>query len=602
MKRTHRNKVNIQKKLLVIFFAVFIVPLIVFGFFSYANFERILQSNAFDYNMEKLGAIQANVTSFFDDLEVQVRGIEADYVFNTQLGKQEADYEKTVDYINNNEYIYNKLSNIIIQNKKLVSLYLYTDSGMSYCVNFEDAIDTLYTPEGEDWFRSIMDGEAGSTVLSTRIDKQTAAKTSAVVPYVCPIHTTAEPDASIVKGIVQFNIDDDAIGGSFETSEVKGTSYLIVSTEGYILHSDRKYFGNFEQRMLELMQGGSGREVYKSVDGDTLLVGYRRIGSLGWYAVSLTDNARLMADTRSYKTSLILFTLAISVILILLSIAISTGISRPVRSMEKIITEIERGDTQTMYDIKMEPRSGLMKEHYSHFVHTINKLIRELNENMEKRRAQEILILQSQINPHFIYNTLNTIKWLAKMEKNVRIEEAVAALINLLRSAIRVGQDFISVDEEIRQIEQYIKIQKLRYDETFEVTMDIGDNVRVCKTLKFMLQPVVENAIFHGVDLESHRGHIHISIQRTGDTIEYTVTDNGAGMDSDKAARLLSGVNKHKGMTGIGIRNVSERIKSNFGTGYGMKIDSRKGMGTTVHIVIPAIPYENGDGHESIDR
>ena len=198
-----------------------------------------------------------------------------------------------------------------------------------------------------------------------------------------------------------------------------------------------------------------------------------------------------------------------------------------------------------------------------------------------------------QINPHFIYNTLNTVKWSAKLEGNKRTEEAVSALISLLKSTIRVGQTYITIGEEIEQIKDYITVQSFRYDGSFDVRLDVDDRVLKFKTLKFLLQPIVENAIFHGLNMNEEGGLLAIDVKLEEGRVVYTVTDNGCGMTSEQVEQLLKSPRERTGMMGIGVNNVDSRIKMYFGREYGVTVRSEEGLGTTVIMEIPAVEDED---------
>ena len=218
--------------------------------------------------------------------------------------------------------------------------------------------------------------------------------------------------------------------------------------------------------------------------------------------------------------------------------------------------------------------------------------MKKISDHHQKEKEQERMILEAQINPHFIYNTLNAIRWMATMQHADQIANAVKALINLLKSSIRIGETFISIEDEVKQIEEYISLQQLRYYDSFKVLYDIEEEVKKYKTIKFVLQPIIENAIFHGLNPEEQRGSIVISIKKIADVIQYCVSDNGKGMNENTVNRLLDKSIYSAEFNGIGLNNVNERIRTYFGKQYGIEIKSALGCGTTVGITIPAILFE----------
>ena len=186
-------------------------------------------------------------------------------------------------------------------------------------------------------------------------------------------------------------------------------------------------------------------------------------------------------------------------------------------------------------------------------------------------------------------------KWSAKLDGNERTEQAVSALINLFKSTIRVGQTYISVREEIEQIKDYITVQSFRYDDGFDVSMNVDEGAYKYKTLKFLLQPIVENAIFHGLNMSERRGLLSIDVSLSDGNIVYVVKDNGCGMTPEQVEQMLKSPKERTGMMGIGVNNVDTRIKMYFGREYGVSVKSEMGKGTAVTMVIPAMEEENED-------
>ncbi len=324
---------------------------------------------------------------------------------------------------------------------------------------------------------------------------------------------------------------------------------------------------------------------------ERLLVSHIINDESGLIVAAISNNEIIMDASKDYRTTLILFTAAMLILFIIVSVVISIGVSRPIKNLKKLIGDVEKGNLEAIQKSSIGGSSWLMSAHFDQYVKTINELLKQINEHINKRHEQEIKILQAQINPHFIYNTLNTIKWLAKFEGNEKTEEGITALIQLLKSTIQFGRNFTSIEEELQQINDYIKIQMLRYDDSFSVKIEADKKLYKYKTLKFMLQPIVENAIFHGIDHEKKNGLIEIKIVKENNDIIYTISDNGCGMN-EKQISVLTAKAKNNTFTGIGIQNVSERIKKYFGEKYGIKILSKKGEGTKIIATVPALLYE----------
>ena len=212
----------------------------------------------------------------------------------------------------------------------------------------------------------------------------------------------------------------------------------------------------------------------------------------------------------------------------------------------------------------------------------------------EEKRKSEFDSLQAQINPHFLYNTLDVIVWQIENEKQSEAVHTVTALARFFRLSLGKGKNIVTVKAEIDHVKNYLMIQHMRFKNKFDYEFEVDEDVLELSSLKLMLQPLVENAIYHGMEFMDGDGLIKISTWREADELYLSVTDNGLGMTEDKVSLVLEGKsNSGNGRgSGIGVKNVNERIKLYFGEDYGLKIDSEPDVGTTIIIYLPAKRYE----------
>jgi two-component system sensor histidine kinase YesM len=582
---------SLQYKLLAIFLFLFVLPIIIFGYVSMTNFEYVLKKNAYQYNDERLATSSEHVSAIISQLNGTVLALEADKDFNQWL-QNVGTLQDGIDYYKDTDAIYNRLSDIIVQNTRIMSLYLYLPTGKSYCVNFKDSIDRGFSPQQESWYQAAMSGY-GPVILTRYTDEQSAGKQENLISYVDGLENGGQ------RYVLQFNFSASVLDSLISASDVDATS-IVLAQGNTVLVSRGDFPGSIEDVLNETGGVFTGEMSERVIDGRQVLISGRKNPDTGWWVLAFTDSAQLMKDTNDFITLLIVLAAAMIPVMIFLSFTISRVISRPIRSMERIIDEVKRGEPGKEYAIAGPPARGLIKEEYNSFVGTINDLIRQINLSMKKQQEQELEILQAQINPHFIYNTLSTLKWTAHMEGSKRIEDVTGAIINLLKSSIRMGQPYQTISDEIGQLRDYMTVQLLRYDDKFKVDFAVEEGVENCRTLKFILQPIVENAIFHGLDMDSGDARLSIRIERQQEIIVSTIQDNGAGMSRAMIENILADNIAKSSLTSIGIYNVNQRIKRYFGAQYGLSIHSEPGTGTCVTVVIPAIPEDNA--HESIDR
>lgn len=279
---------------------------------------------------------------------------------------------------------------------------------------------------------------------------------------------------------------------------------------------------------------------------------------------------------------LVLFTAVCS------SLVFSRMISKPVKNLIKAMGEFEGNASDFIYHpVEGSREIGALSQSFGHMVVRIQQLMEKVREEEITLRKAELRALQAQINPHFLYNTLDSIGWMCEEERTREAVEMVNALAKLFRISISRGHEIISVEKELEHARSYLKIEKFRYKEQFSYSFDVDEECLKYYCNKITLQPIIENAIYHGLDRMVDEGEIRISVKSRENNLIFMVEDNGIGMTKEQCREILEGTSGDK--TGIGIRNVNNRIKIYFGEEYGIRIDSELDEGTKVIITMPKI-------------
>lgn len=309
----------------------------------------------------------------------------------------------------------------------------------------------------------------------------------------------------------------------------------------------------------------------------------------GWKVVGVANTNELLADKKSIFLYFILMSTAFIILVVLMSFLLSRKISSPIKRMERSMQEVQAGN----FDIRVQtsgPREmqGLGKT-FNLMNEKIKQLIEEIKQEQELKRESEIKALQAQINPHFLYNTLDSIIWLAEGKKTEEVIETVSALAKLLRYGISKGEECVVISRELEHVTHYLMIQRMRYSDEFEYFIDVDKTILSCKTIKIILQPLVENAIYHGIRSKEDRGIIYIRGKRIKDKILFEVEDDGLGMTEEQLANILSAQPSQKEGSGIGVKNVHERLKRYYGEEYGLVYQSTPDRGTCVSVWLPFV-------------
>ena len=297
------------------------------------------------------------------------------------------------------------------------------------------------------------------------------------------------------------------------------------------------------------------------------------------------------------KLFLMTFAAAITLLVVLIYYFINR-ITRPVGQLHAAAEKVRTGDFDVEVDIHTNDELEILGDSFNSMVQDLQNLLEESVEHEKNIREMEINRLMLQINPHFIYNTLNSIVYMAQMKGDNDIVKFANAFISLLQDTLRVEKDsiYISMRQEVKNIRNYLTIQEYRYPDRFQTDYQIDEDVLDCEVPNVLIQPIVENAIFHGLAGKIKPGRLCIEARREEECLVIRVVDDGIGMSRDKVEELLASDEEIKGkMRTIGVANVSRRIAEIYGDGYGLQIVSEEGVGTRVTVTIPYRRYQRTD-------
>lgn len=369
-----------------------------------------------------------------------------------------------------------------------------------------------------------------------------------------------------------------------------GYIYLMDSNGDLIWHPKFELIASGRVKENNLVAAGyddgSREEIF---NGTRQTVVTKTVGYTGWKLVGVIKGTGISLNMLKTRLFIVFVILLIIFIVILINSYISFRVTNPIRELEKSVKALEEGNLDA--DIYMG--GSYEVQHLGKSVQDMKFRIKGLmqdivNEHEEKRKS-EFDSLQAQINPHFLYNTLDIIVWQIENEKQSEAVHTVTALARFFRLSLGKGKNIVTVKDEIDHVKNYLMIQHMRFKNKFDYEFDIAEDVLELPSLKLMLQPLVENAIYHGMEFMDGDGLIMVKAWREEDELYLSVADNGLGMTEDKVEMILTGKSSSgngRG-SGIGVKNVNERIKLYFGEAYGLTIDSEPDEGTKVTIHLP---------------
>ena len=274
-----------------------------------------------------------------------------------------------------------------------------------------------------------------------------------------------------------------------------------------------------------------------------------------------------------------------------LSYLIPGSITRPIRQISMVTDQVAKGDLSVRSDVSGSAEVAVLSDSLNVMIDKINELLEQVTREQIRLRKAEINLLQSQINPHFLYNTLDAIVWLAESGERKTVVQMVESLSDFFRTSLNQGKDIITIQEELQHARSYLEIQQVRYQDILNYEIQVPEELNHYLIPKITVQPLVENALYHGIKNRRRKGMIRVTGEALGETFHIIVSDDGIGMDEERLERVRNGIrNRVQQETEVyGLYNVNERIRLNFGEEYGIQIQSTYMEGTVVTITIPAV-------------
>lgn len=387
---------------------------------------------------------------------------------------------------------------------------------------------------------------------------------------------------------LQQLLDNAALGNG-------GYLYMISSGGDLIYHPKMQLIDSgLASENLEAAAGYRDGSYQENYEGEPRDIFVKSVGYTGWRIVGVTPTRGMTLNNLKTNLLLVFIVALVWYILMLINAYISSRITNPIHELEKSVNELEAGHLDTKvymggsYEIRHLGRSiGEMAKR-------IQTLMDDIVAEHESKRKSEFDTLQSQINPHFLYNTLDIIVWMIENEQKSEAVKIVTALARFFRISLSKGRSIIPVRDEVEHVRNYLMIQQKRFKNKFVYRIETEPDALDYASLKLMLQPLVENAIYHGMEFMDGDGVIQVKAYLENGDLWFVIRDNGLGMTKEQAASLLTDqphTSSHRG-SGIGVKNVNERIHLYFGEEYGLRIESEPDEGTTITIHLPAVSYQ----------
>ncbi|HKJ86492.1 MAG TPA: sensor histidine kinase [Spirochaetia bacterium] len=603
MKRSKSR--GIQTTIALAFAALVLATALIMAVLSFSFTQDAVQRSSREYTEQLVTQIQTNIDSYI----AHMRNI-AEVV---QVNEQVQRYFGTAPEITPDEErelrrgITNFLNSISRTRDDISLILLASEDGRMIAhdptIETNQSVDITELP-----FFLAASRQPGSAVISSsHVQNIVEGRYRWVITLSRTIHDEVPAGgASVLLVDLNFSVINDLV--SRISLGNRGYLFIVDSSGGIVYHPRQELiYSDLEQEYIErVLETPNDSFTVSDAKGDRIYTvstsertGWRIVGVN--YASEMVRNRRLIGRYYTYST------LAFVVVALITSILISHRLSRPILRLRHSMQAVEQGNFDISVDVSGKNEIGDLARDFTIMVTQIRELMRRNAEEHEQKRKSELLALQNQITPHFLYNTLDSIIWMAEGRQHENVVTTVSALARLLRLSVSKGDELISIHDEIEHIRSYLTIQKLRYRDRLDFSIDVDETVMRLRAPKVILQPLVENAIYHGIKNKEGGGRVAISAGLHAERVVLSVSDDGVGMSPERMRCVLepqtdSGPQTtHEGLNGsrsrVGLRNVHERIQLYFGEEFGLTFRSNNGSGTIVDVRLPIIGQQGDSLH-----
>lgn len=475
----------------------------------------------------------------------------------------------------------------------LVSIALFTEQGEIIAAQPLSRLKDSIKPASEDWFVKANE-KIENVHFSTPHVENLFVNSDNIYHWVVSLSRSVEmtKDGEVVHGVMLVNMNFTGIEQICKNVDLGKSGYVyIVDRNGELIYHPKQqliYGGIICENNRKAADYSEGSHM-ETFEGNERQITVKTVGYTGWkiIGVSPTDDITSVYSENSQFIWLVAL-LGIG-ILIAVNLYLSSKVANPIKQLERSVRKLEKNNLDATITIQGTYEIRHLGKTLQSMADNMKKLMDDIVQEQEGKRKSEMDALQSQINPHFLYNTLDSIIWMIENERYEGAITMVTALARLFRISLSKGKNIITVEQELQHVENYLIIQKVRYKDKFIYDIFVEEEVKQCATIKLIVQPLVENSIYHGLEFMDGDGEIHIRAFQREECLMIEVEDNGPGMTAEQKDTLYNGRKKagRNNGSGIGFQNVQERIHLYFGSTYGLQIDSEPDEGTTIRICLP---------------
>ena len=585
MSRFKLKHILIVASVALVFFSTLLI-----SFFTYRSFQKVLMEQFARSRVEVLRQISERISGTNDCITVLSNFYFNNLPFESLASDAEAFKEQHADFVEDRLRYLDSISQKTIDASGISCHYvLALNNGFSYCSQGNSEAYPLSEYQTKLWYSDIIRAKGQAVWISTYVNFAPTESRQYVYSLARSIQ---DPETDESVGIFLFNVLAPSIALAYDT-KLENNNIYIVDQSGKIVsarNNDMLGIHFFHMESQEnLLQGNEFCTIEKNRIPYLLSVCSNT--DYNWLLVEEILMEDVLAPLEPIQRRIITIDITVLLVSLLIITCIAVNATRPLHELCMQLMRVGNSASTQPFTVHGCQEICEINEECNNMLSRIDTLIQNVRQKETSKRKLELSLLQAQINPHFVYNTLFTVKCLIDMENKEKALGLVDCFTAIMRSALSASDQFTSIQDEIDLLNQYCELQRYRYGDIFQFSVDCEESLRSCRILRMLLQPLVENAIFHGISHCDRPGQIELIVQKDCDDLQITVKDNGVGMKDESLDILLAApVSAGKERSNfIGIRNIAERISLYFGSDYGLQVHSQPGIGTQIVLHLPLL-------------
>lgn len=587
---------EIRTKILLLYVTALILTLFVaISIFAFI-YERNTKIEVGEAGVQTMNALNGNLEVIFDNVTQFSNLIYFDKDIQASLSKlRENEVDPSV--LHN---IQKSLSNMILSGKYISSVFII-DQYNNYYRSYKVGPVQVKKEEIKqtNWYRRMLQAK-GDGFFIHKSENIINFPTRPKKNYISYIREIQDVNDYRYLASLLITIDESTIRDYFkEVSEENSSTFCIVDSNGNFIIPPKEDKKEIRNHLTAIREEELGYITVSLPNRDAVLV-HKKMKYNDWTIVGLMNITTQEKMRKNYLTTVIIVATVTTLFMIICTIAMTQMIFQPLRKVQRHMKKVEAGKFEKI-EINGSEKNEInqLKLGFNHMVYSLEELIEKVKYEEKIIAKGELDLVQAQINPHFLYNTLDAASALALIEDNEKCFEIIQALGRFYRNSLNSGKDVISVEDEIDCIQSYLTILNIRYDNRIQVTYDIEETIKPFNMLKLILQPIVENAVYHGIKEREGKGHINIKGYQDEEELIFIVSDDGQGMKQEDIERILAG-KMQTGKSGFGLYSLIQRISLFYDISNPLTIISEVGTGTEITIRLKVMKGDEKGGFESI--